>query len=86
MLLTRDRVDQELFDTFLTRRMPRVRAVVEGSMQLVTWQLEHSSDADVPGLQLGCTARSPGRPDARRRRSPPTLAGGPQATSLGPLW
>jgi 2-polyprenyl-6-methoxyphenol hydroxylase-like FAD-dependent oxidoreductase len=51
MLLTCGRVDQELFDAFVTRRMPRGRAVVEGSMQLVTWQLEHASDADVPGLQ-----------------------------------
>jgi 2-polyprenyl-6-methoxyphenol hydroxylase-like FAD-dependent oxidoreductase len=51
MLLSRDRVDQELFDAFLARRMPRVRAVVEGSMQLVNWQLEHAVDADVPGLQ-----------------------------------
>lgn len=50
LLLGRDRLDQDLFDTFVERRRPRVRAVVEASMQLVTWQLAHDRDADVPGL------------------------------------
>ena len=51
MLLSREQLDQNLFDDFAARRMPRVRAVVEGSMQMVTWQLEGSADADVAGLQ-----------------------------------
>jgi hypothetical protein len=50
MLLARDRLDQGLFDAFVARRLPRVKAVVAGSMQLVAWLLEHDPDADVPGL------------------------------------
>lgn len=50
LLLSRDRLDQDLFDEFLERRLPRAKAVVDGSMQLTTWLLEHKTDADVPGL------------------------------------
>jgi 2-polyprenyl-6-methoxyphenol hydroxylase-like FAD-dependent oxidoreductase len=50
LLLDGDRLDSDLLDAYQERRMPRVRAVVEASMQLVTWQLEHNRDADVPGL------------------------------------
>ena len=50
LLLGRDVLDQDLFDTFVTRRRPRVEAVVESSMQLVRWQLAHERNADVPGL------------------------------------
>jgi 2-polyprenyl-6-methoxyphenol hydroxylase-like FAD-dependent oxidoreductase len=50
LLLARDRLDQGLFDEFVQRRLPRAKAVVDGSMQLVRWQLEHKRDADVPGL------------------------------------
>ena len=50
LLLTRDRLDQDLFDAFLARRLPRATAVVEGSMQLATWLLEHNANADMPGL------------------------------------
>jgi 2-polyprenyl-6-methoxyphenol hydroxylase-like FAD-dependent oxidoreductase len=50
LLLSRDRLDQDLFDEFLQRRLPRAKAVVDGSMQLTTWLLEHKTDADVPGL------------------------------------
>jgi 2-polyprenyl-6-methoxyphenol hydroxylase-like FAD-dependent oxidoreductase len=50
MLLARDRLDQDLFDAFLARRLPRAKAVVDGSMQIVAWLLEHDQDADVPGL------------------------------------
>lgn len=50
MLLARDRLDQDLFDAFVARRLPRAKAVVDGSMQLVTWLLDHMRDADVPGL------------------------------------
>jgi|tagenome__1003787_1003787.scaffolds.fasta_scaffold20676657_1 2-polyprenyl-6-methoxyphenol hydroxylase-like FAD-dependent oxidoreductase len=50
LLISRDRLDQDLFDTFLTRRLPRAKAVIDGSMQLATWLLERDADADVPGL------------------------------------
>ena len=50
LLLTRDRLDQDLFDAFVARRLPRAKAVVDGSMQLAAWLLEHKRDADVPGL------------------------------------
>lgn len=50
LLLSRDQVDQDLFDAFVARRRPRVRAVVESSMKLVHWQLAHDRTADVPGL------------------------------------
>jgi 2-polyprenyl-6-methoxyphenol hydroxylase-like FAD-dependent oxidoreductase len=50
LLIARDRLDQNLFDAFVARRLPRARAVVDGSMQLATWLLERSQDADVPGL------------------------------------
>ena len=50
LLLTRDRLDQDLFDAFLARRLPRAGAVVDGSMQLATWLLERDRNADVPGL------------------------------------
>jgi 2-polyprenyl-6-methoxyphenol hydroxylase-like FAD-dependent oxidoreductase len=50
LLLARDRLDQDLFDAFLARRLPRAKAVVDGSMQLARWLLEHKTDADIPGL------------------------------------
>jgi 2-polyprenyl-6-methoxyphenol hydroxylase-like FAD-dependent oxidoreductase len=50
LLLAGDRLDQDLFDAFVARRLPRAKAVVDGSMQLATWLLEHKRDADVPGL------------------------------------
>lgn len=42
--------DPNLFQTFMDRRYERVRAVVEASLQLCRWQLDHVRDADVPGL------------------------------------
>lgn len=42
--------DPDLFETFMDRRYERVRAVVEASVQLCRWQLDHVRDADVPGL------------------------------------
>jgi 2-polyprenyl-6-methoxyphenol hydroxylase-like FAD-dependent oxidoreductase len=50
LLLARDRLEQDLFDTFLQRRLDRAKTVVDGSMQLAHWLLEHKTDADVPGL------------------------------------
>ncbi|MGW2517328.1 FAD-dependent oxidoreductase [Streptomyces sp. NPDC001617] len=46
--------DEELFQAYYERRMPRVRTVVEASVQLGQWQLDGVRDADVPGL-IGST-------------------------------
>jgi 2-polyprenyl-6-methoxyphenol hydroxylase-like FAD-dependent oxidoreductase len=55
VLLDADRLDQPVFDTFIARRLPRARTVVENSVQLSRWLLDHVTDADVPGL-MGRTA------------------------------
>ncbi len=50
LLLARDAVDQSLWDEFHARRLPRATEVVEASVQLGQWQIDHVQDADVPGL------------------------------------
>ena len=50
MLLAADRLDQALFDAFTDRRLPRVRAVVEGSLQITEWQLNRDPNADVAAV------------------------------------
>jgi 2-polyprenyl-6-methoxyphenol hydroxylase-like FAD-dependent oxidoreductase len=50
LLLERDAVDQALGDEFHARRLPRATEVVEASVQLGQWQIDHVQDADVPGL------------------------------------
>jgi 2-polyprenyl-6-methoxyphenol hydroxylase-like FAD-dependent oxidoreductase len=55
VLLDADGLDQPVFDTFTARRLPRARTVVENSVQLSRWLLDHVTDADVPGL-MGRTA------------------------------
>ena len=50
LLLSRDAVDQSLWDEFHARRLPRATEVVEASVQLGQWQIDHVQDADVPGL------------------------------------
>ncbi|MFC6067077.1 FAD-dependent oxidoreductase [Streptomyces ochraceiscleroticus] len=42
--------DDALFQAYYDRRIPRVRAVVEASVQIGQWQLDGVRDADVPGL------------------------------------
>ncbi|MHC3473611.1 FAD-dependent oxidoreductase [Streptomyces sp. 7R007] len=42
--------DDELFQSYHERRIPRVRAVVEASVQIGQWQLDGVRDADLPGL------------------------------------
>ncbi|WP_105968101.1 FAD-dependent oxidoreductase [Streptomyces geranii] len=42
--------DGELLQAYYERRIPRVRTVVEASVQLCRWQLDGVHDADVPGL------------------------------------
>lgn len=50
LLTTRDAVDEALFDEFHARRVPRAQAVVDASVQLGQWQLDHDRDADAGGL------------------------------------
>lgn len=50
LLLESDRVDESLWASFTERRHARVRAVVEGSLQIVGWLSNDAADADVPGL------------------------------------
>jgi 2-polyprenyl-6-methoxyphenol hydroxylase-like FAD-dependent oxidoreductase len=40
----------ELFQEYYDRRIPRVRTVVEASVQIGQWQLDGVRDADMPGL------------------------------------
>ncbi|MEU9984939.1 FAD-dependent monooxygenase [Streptomyces sp. NPDC050856] len=42
--------DDGLLTAYRDRRMPRVRMVVDASVQIVQWQLDGVRDADVPGL------------------------------------
>ncbi|PPF89609.1 2-polyprenyl-6-methoxyphenol hydroxylase [Subtercola sp. Z020] len=53
LLVAADVLDESLWNTFHARRLPRAQAVVEASVQLGTWQLEHDRDADAPGLIFG---------------------------------
>lgn len=50
LLVERDELDQELWDAFHARRVPRATAVVEASVQLGQWQLDGNRDADAGGL------------------------------------
>jgi 2-polyprenyl-6-methoxyphenol hydroxylase-like FAD-dependent oxidoreductase len=53
LLVSRDAVDQDLWDAFHARRLPRAQRVVEASVQLGQWQLDGVRDADVAGLMFG---------------------------------
>jgi len=53
LLLKAGAVDQELWDAFHARRVARATTVVEASVQLGKWQLEHNRQADAPGLIFG---------------------------------
>ncbi|TXS38844.1 FAD-dependent monooxygenase [Streptomyces sp. OR43] len=55
MLATADRVDDELLESFARRRLPRARAVVEASRQIVQWTLARDV-GDVPALQARIAA------------------------------
>lgn len=50
MLTEADDWDEELFQAYFERRMPRVRPIVGASVQIGQWQLDGVRDADVPGL------------------------------------
>ena len=49
LLTTATTVDDELWATFMARRYDRVKTVVDASMQMAQWELEHVR-GDVPGL------------------------------------
>jgi len=49
LLVTHDQVDDDLWDAFTARRFARASAVVEASLQLSQWLLDHER-GDVPGL------------------------------------
>lgn len=53
LLLGRDSLDQQLWDDFHQRRVPRAQAVVEASVQLGQWQIDGDRDADAGGLIFG---------------------------------
>ncbi|MER7195095.1 FAD-dependent oxidoreductase [Streptomyces flaveolus] len=50
MLTAAENWDDALFQAYYERRVPRVRPVVEASVQIGRWQLDGVRDADVPGL------------------------------------
>ncbi|MGW6318638.1 FAD-dependent oxidoreductase [Streptomyces sp. NPDC055099] len=50
LLTGSDTWDDALLRAYHERRIPRVRAVVEASVQIGQWQLDGVRDADVPGL------------------------------------
>jgi 2-polyprenyl-6-methoxyphenol hydroxylase-like FAD-dependent oxidoreductase len=49
LLLARDALDAELWTAFTERRVPRATEVVDASLQLGQWLLDHER-GDVPGL------------------------------------
>jgi 2-polyprenyl-6-methoxyphenol hydroxylase-like FAD-dependent oxidoreductase len=49
LLLTHDAISDELWTTFTDRRLPRAKEVVDASVQLGQWLLDHEQ-GDVPGL------------------------------------
>jgi 2-polyprenyl-6-methoxyphenol hydroxylase-like FAD-dependent oxidoreductase len=55
LLLTRDALDQDLWDAFHARRFERARTVVDASNQLARWQLDHVH-GDIPGLMRSVAA------------------------------
>ncbi|KRD19970.1 FAD-dependent oxidoreductase [Streptomyces sp. Root264] len=50
LLAAHDVWDDDLLTAYHERRVPRVRMVVDGSVQICRWQLDGVRDADVPGL------------------------------------
>jgi 2-polyprenyl-6-methoxyphenol hydroxylase-like FAD-dependent oxidoreductase len=53
LLTGRAAVDEDLWDEFHDRRIPRATAVVEASRQLAQWQIDGDRDADAGGLIFG---------------------------------
>lgn len=57
LLIGADALDDSLWDEFHARRVPRAQAVVEASVQLGQWQIDHDREADAPGLIFGIAHR-----------------------------
>jgi 2-polyprenyl-6-methoxyphenol hydroxylase-like FAD-dependent oxidoreductase len=57
LLVDAEQLDQELWDAFHARRVPRAAAVVEASVQLGKWQLDGDRDADAGGLIFATAQR-----------------------------
>jgi 2-polyprenyl-6-methoxyphenol hydroxylase-like FAD-dependent oxidoreductase len=53
LLVQFESLDQDLWEIFHARRLPRVQAVVDASVQLGQWQIDGDRDADAPGLIVG---------------------------------
>ncbi|MGA1835885.1 FAD-dependent monooxygenase [Herbiconiux sp. 11R-BC] len=56
-LLAAEALGDPVWDAFHARRIPRAQAVVEASVQLGQWQLDHDREADAPGLLFGIAHR-----------------------------
>ena len=50
LLTTADTLDDQLWKDLTARRLERARVVVDSSVQLGQWQIDHVRDADVPAL------------------------------------
>ena len=50
LVLSRGEIDDELFALFMDRRYERAKTVVDNSVQLCTWLLEHNQEADLAGM------------------------------------
>jgi 2-polyprenyl-6-methoxyphenol hydroxylase-like FAD-dependent oxidoreductase len=53
LLVQFESLDQDLWEIFHARRVPRAKAVVEASVQLGQWQIDGNRDADAGGLIVG---------------------------------
>lgn len=53
LLVHSDELDQNLWDSFHARRLPRATAVVDASVQLGQWQIDGNRDADAGALIFG---------------------------------
>lgn len=61
LLTSRTMLDQQLWDEFHARRLPRARAVVEASVQLGQWQIDGNTEAD-PGALINRVAQQMAEP------------------------
>lgn len=50
LLVQFESLDQDLWDIFHARRLPRVQTIVDASVQLGQWQIDGDRDADAAGL------------------------------------
>ena len=57
LLVARRHGGRALWDEFHARRLPRAQAVVDASVQLGQWQIDHDRDADAAGLIFGISHR-----------------------------